>query len=351
MSAGEEEVGVPDLIGENVDVARARIESDGFTVGAIEYKFTEDVDENLVTDQNPAGGTTAAPGTPVNLIVSSGPSSIEVPDVSGKSADTAVLELTRAGFTNIETREEFSPDVLEGFVIETNPLAGQVVPRDATIIVLVSQGPEPVEVPNIRGRSPGAAEAELNALGLQLVVSSDTVEVPLDSGLIGNVAEQDPDPGTVVEVGSEVVVRIGAPTQVAVPDLRGLTPEQAQNEAAAVGLNVDIVGTTVTNNQADGGRVATQIPDPGTSILEGSFVEVTVYEYEPIVPNLDGQTVSEAQTTLDGLGLGSLVVEGQVPTADGSLIGTIVPGSQDPAAGSAVAVGTNVTVDVYVAQP
>ena len=350
VSTGEEEVGVPDLIGENVDVARARIEADGFTVGAIEYKFTEDVDENIVTDQNPSGGTSASPGTPVNLIVSSGPASIEVPDVSGKSSDTAVLELTRAGFSNIETQDEFSPDVLEGFVIETNPAAGQVVPRDATILVLVSQGPEPVEVPNLRGQSPGSAEAELNALGLLLVVSNETVEVALDSGLIGNVAEQNPAAGTTVDVGTEVVVRIGVPTQVTVPDLTGKTPEQAQADAAAVGLNVDIRGTIVTNVQADDGLVAAQDPVAGSTVDEGSFVEVTVYVYEPIVPDLDGFTVADAQLALDNVGLGTLVIGNQIPTADGALVGTIVPDSQTPAAGASVPTGTDVTVDVYVAE-
>ncbi|MDJ0791125.1 MAG: Stk1 family PASTA domain-containing Ser/Thr kinase [Acidimicrobiia bacterium] len=351
VSAGEEEVGVPNLIGENVDVARARIEADGFTVGAIEYKFTEDVDENIVTDQNPAGGTTAPTGTPVNLIVSSGPSSIEVPDVSGKTADTAVLELTRAGFTSIETEEDFSPDVLEGFVIETNPAAGQVVPRDATIVVVVSQGPEPVEVPSLIGSSVASAEQQLNELGLLLVVSSQTVEVSLDSGLIGNVADQSPSSGTTVEVGSEVTVRIGAPTQVTVPDLRGLTAEEAQTEAGSVGLNVDIVGTTVTNDQAQKDLVADQDPAPGTTVDEGSFIDVTVFVYEPIVPNLDGLTLAQAQTELDDVGLGTVAVANQVETADGNLVGTVVPGSQNPAAGTAVAEGTNVTVDVYIAQP
>ena len=350
VSAGEEEFGVPNLIGENVDVARARIEAQGFTVGAIEYQFTEDVDENIVIDQNPVGGETAPPGTPVNLIVSSGPSSIEVPDVSGKTSDTAVLELTRAGFESVETVEEFSPDVLAGFVIETNPAAGQTVPREATIIVIVSQGPEPVDVPNLRGQSTTQAQNTLNELGLLLVVSNETVEVPIDSGLIGNVAEQNPSSGTTVEVGTEVTVRLGSPIQVAVPDFSGMTASEAQAEATAVGLNVDISGTTVTNTQADDQTVASQDPTAGSTVDEGSFVELTLYVYEPIVPDFSGSTLADAQNEATALGLGTVSQGNTVPTGDAALVGTIVPNSQSPAAGSSVAQGTDIVVDVYVAE-
>ncbi|MGI9666850.1 MAG: Stk1 family PASTA domain-containing Ser/Thr kinase [Acidimicrobiia bacterium] len=349
VSGGEEEFGVPNLIGENVDVARARIEAQGFTVGAIEYQFTEDIDENIVTDQNPAGGTTAPPGTQVNMIVSSGPSSIEVPDVSGKSADTAVLELTRAGFENVETQEDFSPEVLEGFVIETNPAAGQTVPRDATIIVIVSLGPEPVEVPDLTGSSAAQAEAELNAIGLLLVVSSETVEVPIDSGLINNIAEQSPGAGSTAEVGTEVVVRLGVAQQVSVPDLTNKTAEQAQADAAAVGLNVDITGTVITNDQGLNGLVATQDPAAGTVVDEGSFVQLTVYTYQPDVPDLTGLTLVEAQALADSLQLGTINQTGTTETGDAGLVDTIA--SQDIPPGTSVPPGTDVGVVVYVPEP
>ncbi len=204
VSAGPEEFGVPNVIGENVDVARARIEAQGFALAPIEYVLADDIDENIVIAQSPDGGSSAAPGTDVSLIVSSGPSSIEVPDVSGQSSETAVLELARAGFENIAIQDEFSATIPDGFAIETNPAAGQTVPRDATILVLVSQGPQPVVVPDLTGDTTSQAEQTLNALGLLLVVSPDTVEVPISSGLIGNVAGQSPSDGnTVARSGAE----------------------------------------------------------------------------------------------------------------------------------------------------
>ncbi len=348
-SAGPEKFGIPNLKGENRDVAITRIESQGFVVGQIEYVFTEDIDENIVIAQTPSAGTTAPPDTAVDLVVSSGPSSIQVPNVSGKTADTAVLELTRAGFTNVETQEEFSLDVLTGFVIETNPASGQTVPRDATIFVIVSKGPEPVDVPDLTGMSVEQARRALGDLGLLVVVSPDTVEVSIGSGLIGNVAEQSPASGTTVEVGSDVTVKLGVVQQVAVPDLTSMTITQAQDTAAATGLNVDLLGTTVTNDQALDGTVASQDPVAGTLVDEGSFIQVTIYLYQPDVPDFTTMTLPDAQTLATSVGLGTVVQTGTVETADAGLVGTIV--SQDPPAGTSVPQGTDVDVVVYVAAP
>jgi serine/threonine-protein kinase len=280
VSAGEEQFGVPNIIGEHVDVARARITDQGFTVGAITYQPTEDTDENIVINQSPTGGTAVDSGTAIDLFVSSGPAAIPVPDVSGLTAEGAILELTRAGFTNIEIVDEFSPDVLEGFVIETNPTAGQIVPKEATIIVMVSQGPEPVPVPDLGGLSPSQAQSQLSALGLVLVVSSDTIEVPLASGLIGNVAEQSPATGVVVEVESEVVVKLGVVRQVIVPDLFEMTIPDAQAATAAQGLLLDISvddPSVETDDPLLDGRVASQAPLAGASVDEGSIIVVVLY--------------------------------------------------------------------------
>jgi beta-lactam-binding protein with PASTA domain len=346
VSAGPEKFGVPDVIGENVDVAKAQIEAEGFFVGAREYVETEDFDENVVIAQSPDGGTAAAPGTTVDLIVSAGPSSIEVPDVSGKSAETAILELARAGFNAVATQDEFSAEVLEGFVIETNPAAGQIVPREATIIVMVSQGPEPVPVPDLEGMSASQAEQSLNALGLLLIVSPDTVEVPIASGLVGSVVEQDPIVETTVEVGSAVTVKLGAAQQVIVPDVLNKSLADAQTEMATASLSLDLVGTVVTNDAAKDGTIASQDPAAGVEVDEGSFVSATVFVYQPDVPDFENMTVGAAQTLATSVGLGTVNQIGTIETGDVGLHGTIA--SQDPAVGTSVAVGTNIDVFIYV---
>ena len=349
VSAGPEKFGVPDVIGENVDVAKAQIEAEGFLVGAREYVETEDFDENVVIAQSPDGGTAAAPGTTVDLIVSAGPSSIEVPDVSGKSAETAILQLARAGFNTVETQDEFSAEVLEGFVIETNPATGQIVPREATIIVMVSQGPEPVPVPDLEGMSASQAEQSLNALGLLLIVSPDTVEVPIASGLVGSVVEQDPTVETTVEVGSAVTVKLGAVQQVIVPDVLNKSLADAQTEMATASLSLDLVGTVVTNDAARDGTIASQDPAAGVEVDEGTFVSATVFVYQPDMPDFTGMTIAEAQIAAAAVGLVGTVTNNKsmdITNPDSLLWGKIV--AQSPAAGISVEPNTNIEVGVYV---
>jgi serine/threonine-protein kinase len=347
VSLGPEQFGVPNLIGENVEVARTRIEDQGFTVGLIEYSLTEDVDQDIVIRQTPTGGTTAPPDTPVDLLVSSGPFSIDVPNVAGGTADDAILELTRAGFSNIETQEEFSPDVAVGIVISTNPAAGQSIPRDATVIVIVSKGPEPVAVPDLTGDSVDQARSTLEGHGLNLVVSSNTIEVPASSGLIGLVADQDPNSGTTVKSGTDVTVFLGVIRKVTVPDVTTMTSNDATATIQAAGLNADITGSTITNDPALVDIVASQDPAAGATAEEGSIVQLNVYVYQPLVPDFSGMTVPDAQTLATSVGLGNiLAVDG--PTApDPADVGTIA--DQDPVAGTSVAPGTDIGVFVYIA--
>jgi beta-lactam-binding protein with PASTA domain len=349
VSLGAEQFGVPNLIGENVEVARTRIEDQGFTVGLIEYSLTEDVDQDIVIRQTPTGGTTAPPDTPVDLLVSSGPFTIDVPDVAGDTVDNAILDLTRAGFDSIETQEEFSQDVEIGIVISTNPAAGQSIPSDATVIVISSKGPEPVSVPDLEGDSVDQARATLEDQGLNLVVSSQTVEVSAGSGLIGLIADQDPNAGTTVESGSDVVGFLGVIRKVTVPDVTNMTPDDATTAVEDVGLRSDITGSTITNDQALAGLVATQDPTGGNTVDEGSIVELNVYVYQPDVPDFNGMTVSQAQTEATAIGLGSIIETGTLETTDPALVGTI--DNQDPAAGESVPPGTDVGVVVFVAPP
>lgn len=281
VSLGAEQFGVPNLLGENIDIARARLKDQGFTEGTISYKPADDVDENIVINQSPPGGTNAPPGTAVDLVVSLGPESIEVPDVSGKSTDTAILELARAGFTNIEPFHEFSQDVPLGFVVGTNPAAGQEVPKEATILLIVSDGPEPVAVPDLVGKTQAAAQSEMSGLGLVMILSTETVEVPFDSDLVGNIAGQNRDPGDIVDVGTSVTVKLGVVAKVVVPDLFQRSLEAAESAAGVQGLLVDIsvVDPPVsTPDPALDGKVATQNPLAGTTANQGSIITVVLYQ-------------------------------------------------------------------------
>ena len=297
VSAGTERFGVPGVVDESEEVARALIEAQGFVVGVVTYTLTEDIPESTVISQSPSAGSEAEAGSAVDLVVSRGPASVEIPDVTGMSADAAQLELARAGFETVTTEEEFSSDVAAGFVTRTDPEAGRVVSRETPIIFFVSIGPENTTVPLLIGMTLEDATAAAAAAALVLLASG-TVEVTAASGLVGFVAEQIPAAGGSVEVETEVTVRVGVIKQVQVPDLGGMTLVQAQTAAGAVGLTVSATGTVDTPDENLHATVASLTPTTGTTVDDGSNVELTFYIFVP--PPTTTTTTAAPPTTAGG---------------------------------------------------
>lgn len=347
-SAGTEQFTVPQVIGETEEVARALIEAQGFQVGLVEYTLSEDVAEQTVMSQNPSGGTPAVSDSLVDLVVSRGPFSLEVPDTAGMSAEAAQLELAQAGFSNVVTEVEFSPDIAAGFTTRTDPEAGRVVGRDDTITVWVSEGPEPTTVPNLKGMT--VSEANTSATNANLVlVDNGTSEVTAVSGLAGLVATQDPGAGTTVDSGTEVRVTIGVFRQVNVPDFTGMTADAAATTGAAAGLNVIVAGpVAVQPGDPNIGLVADQDPIAGTSINDGSQVAVFIGEVEQVaVPTVVGRSESDATTAITGAGL-TLGTRTEI-ASDTVPAGSVI--SQSPAAGTDVDKGSAVDIVVSLGPP
>ena len=280
VSAGAQQFGVPEVVGETEDVARALIEAQGFQIGQVTYTLTEDIAESTVISQSPAAGTPVEAGTLVDLVVSRGPFSLEVPDVSGMSAEGAQLELARVGFDDVSTEEEFSPDVAPGFVTRTDPESGRVVARETPITIYVSLGQENTTIPELLGLSPEAAQAAATQANL-IYVDGGTVEVTAVSGLVGFVAEQDPAAGETVPVDSDVTVKIGVIRQVTVPDFDGMTQLEAEAAAAEAGLIAVFTGEDPTVGEEDDGKVVSQDPIAGSTLDDGSSVGLILGRYIP----------------------------------------------------------------------
>jgi serine/threonine-protein kinase len=295
VSAGAEQFGVPEVVGETEDVARALIEAQGFQIGQVTYTLTEDIAESTVISQSPAAGTPAEAGTLVDLVVSRGPFSLEVPDVSGMSAEGAQLELARVGFEDVSTEEEFSPDVAPGFVTRTDPESGRVVARETPITIYVSKGQENTTIPELLGLSPDAAQAAATQAKLTYV-DGGTVEVTAVSGLVGFVAEQDPVAGETVPVESQVTVKIGVIRQVTVPDFDGMTQLEAEAAAAEAGLIAVFTGEDPTVGEDDDGLVVSQDPIAGSTLDDGSSVGLILGRY---IPPPTTATTEAPPTTLE----------------------------------------------------
>jgi beta-lactam-binding protein with PASTA domain len=198
------DVTVPDVVGQTETDADAAITGVGLVAGATQAP-NDTVPAGSVVSQDPAGGTTVATGSTVNIVVSTGPdtSPVAVPDVVGQPEGDAQKTLEDAGFT-VTSTEESSADVEIGLVISTNPSAGTEVAPGTTVAMVVSSGPGDVVVPDLLGMTAAEATAAAEAAGLTISV----VEDPQNPDPDGVVVHQDPTAGTTVEGGSEVVAQL-----------------------------------------------------------------------------------------------------------------------------------------------
>jgi beta-lactam-binding protein with PASTA domain len=277
ISAGTEQVAVPELTGMTVNEANAALQGADLVLGQISEVPSEEFEQGLVVGSDPTAGSDAPAGSLVNVAVSAGPGTFEIPDYRGRVYSDVEFELEQAGMTVVQ-RTEPSEDVAEGFVVRTEPGPG-AVDIGSTITVYVSEGPEPRAVPTLLGLTESEARAALEPLGLVLVVSPSTVESDQYDGLI---AEQVPSAGSELAVGEEVTVFFGvAPIQtVIVPDVRGLPDLDAEFELEQVGLGMARSQQTQPTDDPDlAGVVYEQSPQPGVEVTIDNTVTVILYEY------------------------------------------------------------------------
>ena len=175
VSVGPEAFPIPYVLDIETERAIYVVEESGFTLGQLLEVNDENIPRGFVISQNPVAGRKMSPGTSVDLVVSKGPSLIEISDLSRKSAEDAIQILETLGF-EYELIEEYSEDVEIGLVSGTLPEAGEIVTPDEIIQVIVSLGIR-IEVPEVEGLKYEDAIRVLEELGLVATVSGDTNDV------------------------------------------------------------------------------------------------------------------------------------------------------------------------------
>ncbi|MDN4163211.1 Stk1 family PASTA domain-containing Ser/Thr kinase [Nocardioides abyssi] len=202
ISKGEELYDVPKLRGMTEDEAQDALAELKLEFGGSTQRWSEDVPEGIVMASDPKPGTTLRPGAVVDLVVSKGRKPIKVKDWTGEDAGTARERMEAQGLVVEVTDEEYSDDVAEGDVISQDPVGATLFKGD-TVELVVSLGPELVEVPNVRASGVDAARDELEALGFE-------VETRRAAGYLGlgYVFSQSPGSGDRVPRGSTITLTL-----------------------------------------------------------------------------------------------------------------------------------------------
>lgn len=133
VSAGPAPRTIPsDLVGQTADAATAELRGLGLEVSRTSQS-SEEVEAGRVISVNPGAGAQVPRGATVELVVSSGPPTVTVPDVRSKTAAQAAQELQNAGL--VVSGTQGSP---ANAVTGTNPAAGTVVRRGTSVTIITS---------------------------------------------------------------------------------------------------------------------------------------------------------------------------------------------------------------------
>jgi len=255
-------VPTPNLVGMVAENAIAAAAGKGLVVDI--QRVDGDDAVGVVMSQHPVAGSFMKDGGKIRLVVSRGPPPVPVPDVGGQSAGDAQTSLEREGFV-VTPRQDYDDNVPVGTVIGTDPPKGSSAPRESEIVLIVSKGPTPVPVPDVKDKTYDDAAAALAAQGFK-ATRTDVFDDKVD---VGKVVGTDPPAGQSAPKGSTVAINVSkGPELVAVPQVVGLTVEAASQRLQQAGLVPDV------ENYGPGKTVRAVSPKEGTQVKKGSKVSL-----------------------------------------------------------------------------
>nr|WP_271983140.1 Stk1 family PASTA domain-containing Ser/Thr kinase [Pseudoclavibacter terrae] len=273
-----------------------------------------------------------------------GPGSYDtVPEAVSLTQADAEAAITGAGFTVGDVTQEFSLDVAAGTVMDMDPQAGTSLAPETPISLVVSAGPEMLDVPDLEGLTLEDAESAITEAGFTydpattLRQFSDQEADIVLSATDNNGA---PLPATLAE-GQPI--RLVASAGI-VPDVAGETEANATQLIEDAGLVVNVSSREYSASVASGVVIAfSTTTDP---VVPGDTINISVSRGPAPVtlPDVVRKPIAEAISQLEGLGL---TVGHNVPPGivnDPNPVIKFVVSTQSPAAGVEVPAGSNVTL-------
>jgi serine/threonine-protein kinase len=159
-----------------------------------------------VISTDPPPGAKLAVGSPVTVLVSSGPVQVTVPSVTGQAQASAEAALTTAGLSVGTVTQQSSEEKTPGTVLSQSPGAGSSLRAGGSVNLVVAQAPSEVAVPGVEGQGEAQAAAELGRAGFTPKTASATTAEPT---LVGIVLKQSPGAGQKARRGATVTITVG----------------------------------------------------------------------------------------------------------------------------------------------
>ena len=246
-------------------------------VSDIEYevseKYSDSITEGDIISTDPANvGDRGSKrrGQKVKVVVSKGVRQATVPadilDATSASGKDPINALKKAGFDNVEqttaSDDTYSMEVPQGALLSLNVDPGATLPHNTTITVTVSQGPKPVTMPNIVGKTKDEAQQTMDDLKL----TANWTESFDDKIPQGQVISTSVSSGNTLHWGDSVDVVVSkGPETITLPNYVGQKASDAKAALEKLGFTVK-VSSQLTLNASQDKKVASQDPVGGTEV-------------------------------------------------------------------------------------
>ncbi|MGI8681439.1 MAG: Stk1 family PASTA domain-containing Ser/Thr kinase [Mycobacteriales bacterium] len=245
--------------------ATARLEQAGLRVRFGPAVFSQSIPAGQVADESPDPGHRVTRGGTVTLALSKGQQLYAVPVLAGTDVAAATGRLQAGHLRAVRGRVEYSL-APAGSVSRTLPSAGTRLRAGTAVTLVLSRGPRPVPVPDVRNTDVATASAELRAKGFKVATAlaySDTVARDL-------VIAVNP---TVAAPGSTVTLQVSrGPQLFVVPNVEGIPVGRARARLLAAGFRVKVISVPFGP-----GRVLAQSPGGNSMAAHGTTVTLSVF--------------------------------------------------------------------------
>lgn len=286
---------IPTVIGMDKATAQATVEEAGFS-STLDERYDNKAEKNTVMGTDPAKGQKAVRGSEVAVLLSLGKPTVPDPGTNS-SLQYYTNKLTDRTLKVKKGDDVYSDEIAKGHIAEVQPAAGTEVNTGSTVEVRMSKGKRPVTVPGVKGQERDRAKKTLEKAGLQVAEETEEFNKDIPSG---QAIRTDPKEGAEVESGSEVTLVLS--NAIEVPDVQGLSIDDARKALREAGLN-PVDGAPVEDSSEDSGDVAEQSPGAGELLDPSKNTDVEIREStSQRVPWVLGLTGERAREKLEDAG-------------------------------------------------
>jgi beta-lactam-binding protein with PASTA domain/predicted Ser/Thr protein kinase len=220
VSTGPDSYKLESVAGLTAAQAVTKLKAAGFKP-TTETQSSATVASGRVISTDPPAGTELRAGSPVMVLVSSGPAPAHVPDVTGQSQAAAEAALTTAGLSVGTVTKQVTAEQPPGTVLVQSPSAGASLPAGGKVSLTVARAPKETAVPSVLGQNEAQAAATLGAAGFTPKTASQTTT---EASQVGVVLSQTPAASQKARKGAAVTITVGVLAAQTTPTTTPTTP-------------------------------------------------------------------------------------------------------------------------------